>query len=121
MGDTKVSVGYTAGPWVALKSQSEFGSWGVYTEALNYNVLDASAPGVNSEANARLIAAAPCLVAALEAVDKLSCNCPCMSLEAQRQFERCGEADKYKAELAGVIIAMREAARAALGKARDVE
>mgnify|MGYP001558746056 CR=1 FL=1 len=70
------------------------------------------------EANARLIASAPCLVEALVAIDKLSCNCPCMSLEAQKQFERCGEADRYKAELAGVIIAMREAARAALAKAK---
>lgn len=55
-------------PWVALKTASRFGSWGVYTAKDHYSVLDNSAPHANSEEHAKLMAAAPELLAALHSV-----------------------------------------------------
>ena len=56
-----------------------------------------------------------CAVAeAAKEIDRLSCNCPCMSLQAQNEFARCREAEAYKIELAGMVIKIREVARAAL-------
>ncbi len=57
------------------------------------------------------------LVAILREIDKMTCSCPCMSRQAQQEFERCKEADGYKAQLAGVIIEIREKSRLAIGRA----
>lgn len=40
----------------------------MYTKHNMYNITDQSAPGINAEANARLIAAAPDLLEALQAL-----------------------------------------------------
>ncbi len=61
------------------------------------------------------------LIETLLAIDKLTCNCPCMSLQAQKDFERCPEAAAYKSELAGVIIKIRDQARAAISERRLVD
>ena len=54
------------------------------------------------------------LIAALQAIDKLTCNCPCMSLQAQKDFDNHPEAMAYKVELAKVILEIRSMARASL-------
>ena len=66
---------HTPGPWIASATNSKFGSWGVFTKGAMYGVLDASAPGINSEANARLIASAPELLEALKAVSNAANVC----------------------------------------------
>lgn len=45
--------------WYASRTKSKHGSWGVFTKDGSYSVFDAAAPGIDSEANARLIASAP--------------------------------------------------------------
>ena len=47
----------------------------------------------------------------LKEIDRLTCNCPCMSVEAQQQFERNKDANAYKCELAGVILKIRAISR----------
>jgi len=56
------------------------------------------------------------LVSALLAIDKLTCNAPCMSLQANHEFDRNKAAEAYKIELAKLIINIREQARAALAQ-----
>jgi hypothetical protein len=70
---------FTAGPWQAAATQSKYGSWAVFTEQGSYNIFDATAPGINSKANAILAAAAPELLEACKialdgnsALDKLA-------------------------------------------------
>ena len=55
---------HTPGPWIVLNNQK--GGVGVYVTPSQYNVLDHTAPGVDVLANARLIAAAPRMLAALK-------------------------------------------------------
>jgi len=57
---------HTPGPWHAGRARS--GRLGVWATPLQYSVLDETAPGIDAEANARLIAAAPELLAALTAL-----------------------------------------------------
>lgn len=49
---------HTPWPWHALPRMSECG-WGVYATPLSYHVLDHTAPNIDVEANACLLAAAP--------------------------------------------------------------
>ena len=58
---------HTPGPWKAGQRIAGNG-WGVWCTENWYGVLDNTAPGIDAEANARLIAAAPDLLAACEAV-----------------------------------------------------
>lgn len=48
---------YTSGPWTAGRNKG--GGFGVWATPQQYNVLDRTAPGINAEANAKLIASAP--------------------------------------------------------------
>ena len=57
--------GHTPGPWIASGTKSMFGTWGVFTKAGMYSVLDATAPHGRAAANARLCASAPALLGAL--------------------------------------------------------
>lgn len=54
------------------------------------------------------------LLSIFREIDRLTCNCPCMSLQAQHEFERCKEAESYKIALAGVVIDIRTQARGAI-------
>jgi len=47
---------HTPGPWKAGPTKSEYGSWSVWATPLLYNIFYGSAPGINSEANARFAA-----------------------------------------------------------------
>ncbi len=47
----------------------------------------------------------------LTAIDKLTRNCPCMSLQAQHEFERNAESEAYRVSLNQLILAIREQAR----------
>lgn len=57
---------HTPGPWVARRDQA--GRPYVYCTSAMYGVLDWAAPGINAMANAKLIAAAPDMAKALQAV-----------------------------------------------------
>jgi len=58
---------HTPGPeWWAGQTQGN--GWGVWTVNGCYSVLDHTAPGIDAKANARLIAAAPDMLALLEEI-----------------------------------------------------
>lgn len=97
---------HTPGPWKHGKTIS--GNLGVWATPLQYHVLDASAPGIDAEANARLIASAPDLLAALQAV---SGKLASLSTLTPAEFKRARmEARAWAAEL--------ESARSAIAKAK---
>lgn len=54
---------HTPGPWTCGPGAG--GRYGIWATSLRYGVLDTSAPGIDVEANAALIAAAPDMLAAL--------------------------------------------------------
>lgn len=57
------------------------------------------------------------LIADIQAIDKLTCNCPCMSLQAQHEFDRSPAAEAFRVSMAGLILEIRAQARAAISKA----
>ncbi len=101
--------GHTPGPWTAQPTHGN--GWGVFATPLQFNVLDNSAPEpINAEANARLIAAAPALLAALEECSKL--------LDAVINNGKCAAfADITQGEM-GNILDPAAAARVAITKAK---
>ncbi len=67
---------------------------------------------------AALLAQRNALLVALQAIDKLSCNGPCMSLQAEHEFARCPDAQSYKIALCHLVLEMREQARQAIALAQ---
>lgn len=51
------------------------------------------------------------LVETCKAIDKLTCNCPCMSLQAEHEFGRSPDADAYRTSLAAIVLEIRKLAR----------
>lgn len=100
-----------------MKTKHTPGPWTVSGNSINARggvVAEVNTIYETGEADAKLIAAAPAMFEALQAVDKLTGNCPIMSLEVQAGFQRNKAMDDYRAEVAGVILAIREQARATL-------
>lgn len=54
------------------------------------------------------------LLEELKAIDHATRNCPCMSLQAEHEFARCQDANGYRTALAGVVLAIRSKAVAAI-------
>ncbi len=77
-------------------------------EAENRSLADELVHRYNAHAEVKAI---------LQAIDKLTCNCPCMSLQAQKDFDDCHDANEYRVALAGVIIEIRNQARVAIAQA----
>ncbi len=66
----------------------------------------------------QMVAQRNALLVALQAIDKLSCNGPCMSLQAEHEFARSSDAHAYKLALCGLVLEMRQQARNAIALAR---
>lgn len=107
-----MSTKHTPGPWHVEKQGGRYEIWPKDKGPAHCYVGVAQ-----TKDDAALFAAAPELLEAFTAIDKLTCNCPLMSLEAQRQFEQNEEAKLYRIELAKVIIEIRGFARDAIAKA----
>ncbi len=108
---------HTPGPW---SDTGHDGKLSIVVETPFGSVAKALPVGdIGQErANARLIAAAPELLAGLEAVLKQLCNTPCMSSAAQEGFSHHTAEDEYRIELCKLILEARETAIAAIAKAR---
>ncbi len=115
---------HTPGPWRYHIGRGSKLRFHVQTEG-GFQIASTPSAEAFHEANANLIAQAPDLLAqrnalleALQAIDKLSCNCPLMSLQVQHEFEQSNELDSYRVELAKLILEMRQQARNAIALAQ---
>ena len=113
---------HTPGPWMA--SQAFFfghDSWQITgtigdTSPFLCRLMDDTP---DYEANARLIASSPDLLAALESIAALEPSI--MSKQAEEGFRFHAEEDAYRVHLAGLINQARAIARAAIAKATGGE
>ncbi len=102
---------HTPGPWRAAPRIAGNG-WGVWCTENWYGVLDNTAPGIDAEANARLIAAAPELLLALQN----TVNVLALAVENGCFGDALSDDEDTIAEVESVVDAARAAIRKATGE-----